>query len=158
MKDISGLRRKLWHSLDMFHVKLTLFSAVFIAVFDFLMVWLGPGYGAMSDNIGPLLVLLALTALPLVIYCIWRTVRIFRRPEYYFLCRTKLCNPKGGTFRNSIKFTVLLEDRAGNKYIADTHSIFSTHGGLFSPSLEDYVNQSAEAAYNPFTEQVVIIG
>ena len=53
---------------------------------------------------------------------------------------------------------MLLEDADGYKFVADTHSIFSTHGDLTGLGFEDYVNQEVTIAYNEETENVVVIG
>lgn len=64
----------------------------------------------------------------------------------------------GGRFRDSIKFRVLLEDADGHKFVADTHSIFSTHKDFSGLGFEDYVNQKVTIAYNEETGNVVVIG
>ena len=64
----------------------------------------------------------------------------------------------GGRFRESIKFRVVLEDAEGCKFVADTHSIFSTHKDLTGLGFEDYVNQEVTIAYNEETGNVVVIG
>jgi len=64
----------------------------------------------------------------------------------------------GGRLRDSIKFRVVLEDADGYKFVADTHSIFSTHKDFMGLGFEDYVNQEATIAYNEETGYVVVIG
>lgn len=87
-----------------------------------------------------------------------RIFNIFRHSESYHFCKTNLCNPKGGSIRDTIKFTVVLEDPDGNKFAADTHSIFHTHTSMFGLALEDYVNRTVTVGYNKETGQVVVIG
>lgn len=99
---------------------------------------------------------LALTLVPLNGYYIVRFWKIFRSPEYYKFYKAKLSQPKGGAFRDTIRFTVLLED-AEDRFVVDTHSIFRTRS-FAGPLLVDYVNQIVTIAYNDLTEEVVIIG
>ena len=102
--------------------------------------------------------ILAISVLPILIFCLWRTFRIFQAAESYIFCKTTLSNPMGGRFRDSIKFRVVLEDADGYKFVADTHSIFQTHVGFGGLGFEDYVNQNVTVAYNEETGNVVVIG
>ena len=95
---------------------------------------------------------------PIFGFCVIRTISLFRHVESYHFCKANLCNPKGGRVRDTIKFTVLIEDADGNKFAANTHSIFHTHTGWFAPGFEDYVNQTVTVGYNEETGQVVVIG
>ena len=95
---------------------------------------------------------------PLLIFCTVRTIRMFRKPEGYIFCRGKLSQPHGGPLRDTIYYTVVLEDpEDGGKFFVDTHAIFNTHGS-FLPSLDDYTNATVTIAYNRETEMVVVIG
>lgn len=158
MKDIKEIRRQLWHSLDMAYVKMWLFVAVVCAPITWLILRLSTrGYHA--EEQAPLIwISIAITIGPILIFCIIRTFNIFRRPESYHFCKTVLCNPKGGSLRDTIKFTVLLEDGDGDQFASDTHSIFHTHTSMFGLGFEDYVNRTVTAGYNEETGQVVIIG
>lgn len=89
-------------------------------------------------------------------YGIW-LVRIFRNTEEYVFCKTKLVKLHGGKVRNSMYFTVILEIPGEGKIVEKTNAIFQTHGWP-GPLVEDYVNRTAEIAYNLTTEQVVVIG
>lgn len=93
---------------------------------------------------------------PLYMYQAWVLWKIFRCAEHYKFYQTKLSQPRGGLWRDTICFTVLLED-GEDKFVVDTRSIFLTHG-IVGPLLEDYVNQTVTVAYNEETEQVVVIG
>lgn len=160
MKDTKEIRRQLWYSLDMAYVKLWLFVAAVCAPITWLILWLstqGYHYRSAEQNV-MIWVSIAVIIGPILIFCAVRTWNIFRHPESYHFCKTKLCNPKGGRIRDTIRFTVLIEDADGNKFAADTHSIFHTHRSMFGPALEDYVNQNVTAGYNEETGQVVIIG
>lgn len=155
MPDKTEIRRKLWHSLDMVYVRMWLFAvAVCAAIFWVLMLLNRPA----EEDIGLIWLSLGICIAPIVGFCIVRTVKIFRHPESYHFCKATLCNPKGGSIRDTIKFTVLLEDADSNKFAADTHSIFTTHKGSSGLGFEDYVNRTVTAGYNEETGQVVIIG
>ena len=158
MTDKEQIRQRLWDSLEMQAVIRYLVIALILAVFCILLGMRELRYLESGIRILGTAVITAISALPLLIFCIVRTVRIFWKPESYHFCKTTLCNPKGGNIRDTIKFTVLLEDADGDKFAADTHSIFHTHGGFLAPSLEDYVNKTVTAAYNEETGMVVVIG
>ena len=160
MKDVKEIRRKLWYSLDMTYVKMYLFICAVCIPILLLSFWLSTrGYHYHSgEQTAMIWVTIAIVIGPILVFCAVRTFNIFHHPESYHFCKTKLCNPKGGSIRDTIKFTVLLEDADGNKFAADTHSIFHTHRNMFGLGLEDYVNQTVEAAYNEETGQVIIIG
>ena len=101
-------------------------------------------------------IICGVTLVPYVIFCAVRTARIFHRAGDYFFCRVKLCNPHGGVLRDSIYFSVLLEDPVDKKkFFADTHAIFATRG---FPRLDEYLNSSVTVAYNRRTGMVVVIG
>ena len=159
MKDVKEIRRKLWYSLDMAYVKMYLFVCAVCIPMSLLIGWISTRDYYLEAARGPIIwTITAIVNGPFLIFCALRTFLIFRHPESYHFCKTKLCNPKGGSIRDTIKFTVLLEDADGNKFAADTHSIFHTHRNMFGLGLEDYVNQTVEAAYNEETGQVIIIG
>ena len=101
--------------------------------------------------------MLILLLVPVNGFWIFRLWKIFRAPENYRFYKTQLNQPKGGRIRDTIRFTVLLEDEEG-RFVADTHSIFGTHSSTLFPSLEDYVNQTVTIAYNDETGEVVVIG
>ena len=100
----------------------------------------------------------AISSLPILIFCAWRTITIFRHVESYHFCKATLCNPKGGRIRDTIRFLVVLRDADGFPFTAYTHSIFHTHRSSFGLALEDYVNQEVTVGYNKETGQVVVIG
>ena len=158
MKDVKEIRQALWQSLDMVFVKMLLFWAmiangIIFAVLFFTSMGMDP-----SERWSVILTMMAVCLLPFLIFCLWRTVQTFRKAESYSFCTAKLSNPMGGRFRDSIKFRVVLEDADGCKFVADTHSIFSTHKGFMGLGFEDYVNQKVTIAYNEETENVVVIG
>lgn len=158
MKNIQEIRRDLWHSLDMAAVKLLLFWAVIVDAILFVVLFFSSVDMAAAEKWPIIITMLAICALPFLIFCLWLTVQTFRKAESYIFCTATLSNPMGGRFRDSIKFRVVLEDADGYKFVADTHSIFSTHKDLTGLGFEDYVNQEVTIAYNEETGNVVVIG
>ena len=158
MRDIKEIRRELWNSLDMAAVKLLLFWAVIVDAILFVVLFFSSVDMAAAEKWPIIITMLAICALPFLIFCLWLTVQTFRKAEDYIFCIAKLSNPMGGRFRDSIKFRVLLEDAEGCKFVADTHSIFSTHKDFSGLGFEDYVNQEVTIAYNEATGNVVVIG
>lgn len=159
MKDVKEIRRQLWYSLDMAHVKMYLFVCAVCIPLSLLIGWMSTLDYYPDVARAPIIWTITMIVNgPFLVFCTIRTFNIFRHPESYHFCKTTLCNPKGGSIRDTIKFTVLLEDADGNKFAADTHSIFHTHTSMFGLGLEDYVNQTVTAAYNEETGQVIIIG
>ena len=155
MVDKNEIHQKLWHSLDIAYVRMWLFvAAICAAIFWVMTLFLSPN----EYEVGITWLTLGICIAPIVGFCIVRTVKIFRHPESYHFCKTTLCNPKGGSIRDTIRFTVLIEDADGNKFAADTHSIFTTHKSMLGAGIEDYVNRTVTAGYNEETGQVVIIG
>ena len=142
MTDKKQIRQRLRDSLEMQAVISYLVIALILVIFCIL---LGTA------------IVTAICSMPLLIFCLVRTVRIFLKPESYHFCKTKLSNPKGGNIRHTIRFAVLLEDSTGKKFVANTHSIFYTNG-FMGPLLEDYVNKTVTVAYNEETGMVVVIG
>lgn len=158
MKDIREIRSELWHSLDMAFVKLFLFWTVVVSAVVFLVLFFTSIGMDLQERWTVLLIIMGISVLPILIFCAWRTFRIFRAAESYTFCTATLSNPMGGRFRDSIKFRVLLEDADGYKFVADTHSIFQTHKGFMGLGFEDYVNQKVTIAHNEETGMVVVIG
>lgn len=157
MTDVKQIRRKLWESLDMVCVRLWLFYAAVIAAVECLMVFLAPGYTYQPEKTGVLILLLGVSVAPILAFCMWRIWQIYRCCGSYFFCRTVFSSPKGGSLRDTIRFTLVLEDPEGYKFVAQTHSIFDTHGNS-RLAFENYVNQTLEVAYNEETDTVVVIG
>lgn len=160
MADKKEIYRKLWYSLDMAYVRMWLFVTAVCTLIVWLLFQLGVSRDAYItlEQVVALWVTIGLVMGPILVFCIIRTVNIFRHAESYHFCKTVLCNPKGGSIRDTIKFTVLIEDADGCKFAADTHSIFTTHRSFSGLGFEDYVNRTVTAGYNEETGQVVIIG
>jgi len=157
MTDVKQIRSRLWNSLEMQNVIRWFFVGVFLTVFLLLMVWLKPMYLPPDSKALILAIMWIICPGPFFIFCLVRTFRIFWKPRGYHFCKTTLSKPKGGNIRHTIRFTVLLEDSDGHKFLADTHSIFFT-GGFIGPLLEDYVNQTVTVAHNEETGMLVVIG
>ena len=158
MKDVKEIRQALWQSLDMVFVKMLLLWAVIVDAILFVVLFFSSVDMAAAEKWPIIITMLVICALPFLIFCLWLTVQTFRKAEDYIFCTATLSNPMGGRFRDSIKFRVLLEDADGYKFVADTHSIFSTHKDFSGLGFEDYVNQKVTIAYNEETENVVVIG
>lgn len=108
--------------------------------------------GAIALSVGGLIIA------PYLLFCVIRTVKIFRRLEDYFICRSVLRQPHGGMLRDTMYFTTQVEDPAdGKKYFVDTHAIFYARG-ILQPLMEDYVNSTVTIACNRETGMVVVIG
>lgn len=158
MTDVKEIRRKLWGSLDMAWVKRWLFIGVVCLILSIVIGGLSmPGYMGTGYRVVITLIVTGITLLPILAFCLWRTFRIFQHPESYFFCKTVLSSPKGGSIRDTIRFTVVLEDPDGGKFVATTHSIFDTHGSSVL-AFENYVNRTVTIAYNEETDVVVVIG
>ncbi len=157
--DTKEIKEQLKNSLDMVSVRMYLFIAGMVALLEGVMVLFlisGPPFG--PSRWGAYGLMLLISVVPILIFCLWRTISIFRCPGSYHFCKAKLCNPKGGRIRDTIRFLVVLEDMDGNKFTAYTHSIFHTHRSSAGLALEDYVNQEVTVGYNEETGQVVVIG
>lgn len=153
------IRENLKNSLDMVRVHMYLFCAGIILLVEGVMVLLlatRPPFGPSRWLIFGIMAVISVV--PILVFCLWRTISIFRCSESYHFCKTKLSNPKGGRVRDTIRFLVVLEDMDGNTFPAMTHSIFHTHRSSFGLAMEDYVNKEVTVAYNEETGQVVVIG
>jgi len=157
MKDVKEIRQKLWDSFDMQAVVRWFFAGLFLAVFTCLLVWLRPTHLPKEARGTILAIMLLMTAAPFFVFCIWRTIRIFQHPESYTFCKARLSQPIRGWARGTIRFTVVVEDSRGNKFAANTHSVFSVSGSVW-PSLENYINKTVTIAYNEETGMEVVIG
>ena len=156
--DKSQIKEQLKNSLDMVNVTFWLSIAGIVVLIDGIMVLFMP-----RSPFGPskwlvFFTMAAVSTLPILIFCAWRTISIFRRAESYHFCKAQLCNPKGGRIRDTIRFLVVLRGADGFPFTAYTHSIFHTHRSSFGPALEDYANREVTLAYNEETGQVVVIG
>lgn len=100
----------------------------------------------------------AIMVVPVAVFCVIRTIRIYRHCDRYIFCRAKLAQPHGGPLRDTIYYTLVLENpEDGGIFLADTHAIFYTHG-IMSPTIEEYTNSTVTIAYNQETGMVVVIG
>ena len=99
----------------------------------------------------------AVTVTPYLIFCTLRTLMICRRAGDYIFCRVRLTNPHAGFLRDTIAFSVLVEDpRDQEKFFVDTHAIFSTRG--FGLRMEEYNDTHVIVGYNRETHMVVVMG
>ena len=152
--DRKGIKEYLRDSLEL-KVLWTNFLLVVVMVAVIACLRAGANMGRESFWLATSIVF-AVCALPYLVFCTIRTLRIFRKAEDYFFCRVKLSNPMGGFLRNTICYRVLLEDPAdGKKFFADTHALFATRGPL---GLEEYTGRTVTIGYNRQTGMVVVIG
>lgn len=93
---------------------------------------------------------------PYGIFCAFRTIRIFRKPDSYIFCQAILSQPHKHQWTRNVYFTVLLEDLDGGKFVVDTNAVFRPTA-FFPPRMEDYVNRTVTVGYNEETGVVVII-
>ena len=156
--DKSQIKEQLKNSLDMVNVSFWLIVAGLVALIEGILVLIMPHSPHDPSKWLIFGVMAAVSTVPILIFCLWRTVSIFRCPESYHFCKAKLCNPKGGRSRDTIRFLVVLEDADGYKFTAYTDSIFHTHTNSFGLGFEDYVNQEVTVGYNEETGSVVVIG
>ena len=152
--DEKQIQAQLRHSLEFRALwNYFLVTAVILTLFSLFAVLKNSGEGR-----GIAAAIYGLLIAPYLIFCIIRTVNMFRRPEDYFLCRTVLRQPHGGLIRDTIYFTAMVEDpEGGRKYGVDTHAIFFTRG-ICQPLMEDYANATVTLAVNRETGMVVVIG
>ena len=128
-------------------------TAVILSLFLLFAEWRNPGEGK-----GIAFTVYGLLIAPYLIFCIIRTVNIFRSAECYAFCQATLSQPHGGLMRDTIYFTALVIDPdTGEKFFADTHAIFFTRG-ICQPLMEDYANTTVTLAVNRETGMVVVIG
>ncbi len=156
--DKSEIRDQLKNSLDMVSVRMYLFIVGIVVLIEGIIVLLMPQFPYEPSKWILFAVMVAVSSVPFLIFCLWRTISIFRCPESYHFCKAKLSNPKGGRVRGTIRFLMVLEDADGYKFTAYTHSIFCTHKSSAGLALEDYVNQEVTVGYNEETGEVVVIG
>ena len=97
-------------------------------------------------------VIYALMCAGLIIYQIYRLLRIFSCMDSYTYTETILDHPRQG-FRGAMYFTVRVRNRFGKEIDVDTNHIFSRA----EPNFEDYLNQKVLIGYNNDTELVVVI-
>ena len=120
MEDIKQIRSRLWNSLEMQVVIKNLVVVLILTVFCILLGLQKLRYLDAATRIGGTVLITAICTLPMLIFCLVRTFRIFWKPQGYHFCKTTLSKPKGGNIRHTIRFTVLLEDSDGHKLLADS--------------------------------------
>lgn len=150
------IQLELWLSQDMGYLRrLLLIDVIGYAVMAGFMLLIDEGTD--RSNLFTMLQIIAVFAvLPMLMFCLWRTVKIFRKPESYIFRNVRFDQPKGGSFRDTICFRVSIELSSGKTIYTKTHSIFQTRGiGLL---MEDYVNAIVCVAYNEETEMLIVIG
>ena len=159
MTDKKAIREQIWNSLDMVAVRMSLFCGGMVGLIEVLFVFLLLPKSPVGPNRWLVFGLMtAISVSPFLIFSLFRSIQLMRHPEGYHFCKTTLSNPIGGRFRDTIRFTVLLEDADGSPFVANTHSIFLTHRSFLGLALEDYIHKTVTVGYNEETDQVVVIG
>lgn len=158
MKTAEEIRRELRDSLDMAVIGRDLLLTIIIVAICLCCFALGAGGFRDESFRFAAAFISAITIIPVLIYSLWISLKIFRRPERYLFSRCKLSQPhqcKWG--RGAMYFTVVFEDpEDGGKYILNTRPIFASYG-IIGPLLEEYINKTVTIAYNEETETVVVI-
>ena len=151
--DKKEIQTQLRHSLEFKQLwNYFIVTAVILSLFSLFAVLKnsGAGWGIAAS-------IYAFMLAPYLIFCIIRTVNIFRRAGDYAFCKATLSQPHGGFLRDTIYFTALaIDPDTDEKFFADTHAIFFTRG-IFQPLMEDYANTTVTLACNRVTGMVVVI-
>ena len=154
--DRKQIQRELWQSQDMAYLRrLLLVDVIGYAVIAGFML-LADDSVSRSTMVATVLATGAFAVLPVLVFCLWRTVKIFRKPENYIFQDVRFDRPMGGRLRDTVRFKVTVKRSDGKEIFATTHSIFQTHG--FGFLMEDYVNSIVCVAYNEETKTLVVIG
>lgn len=150
------IRRELWHSREMEYIRrmflINLLSGAAMAGW----MWL------IGEDLPPqerkliLVIVLAIAMIPVMLFCVYRTVGIFRKAESCIFRKVLLDRPVGGMLRDTIYFKVRIKRSDGKEIGAKTHAIFQTRG--YGLQMEDYVNKTVTVAYNEETEILTVIG
>ena len=154
--DKKAIQRELWHSQDMAYLRRTLLIDVigYAAVAGFMLLINDNGF---REGTGyAVLIVAAFAVVPVLLFCLLRTAKIFRKPESYIFQDVRFDRPMGGRLRDTVRFKVTVKRSDGKEVFATTHSIFQTHGIGFL--MEDYVNSIVCVAYNEETKTLVVIG
>ena len=156
--DNTKIRQELWESLDMAVLRWNLIITTGIDVFILAMIAISAG-GIRTEEFQNVATLLcAITIIPMLIYSIRITVKIFRSPERYVFGRCILTQPHHCKLsRGTMYFTIVFENPDGRKEELTTRPIFASYG-IAGPLLEDYINKTVDVAYNKETGSVVVIG
>ena len=152
--DRKEIQARLRHSLEFKRLwNYFIVTTVILSLFALFTVLKNPeaGWGIAAIIYGLMLA-------PYLIFCMIRTINIFRRAERYAFCKATLATPHGGLMRDTIYFTALVIDPdTDEKFFADTHAIFFSRG-IFQPLMDDYANATVTLAVNRETGMVVVIG
>ena len=150
MNNQAATRHRLWHSLEMRCIRRDLIMLLAAMALFMLMTW----------NDGFRGVAMAMDCIffgPIVLFYIWRSMQIFRKPEGYTFYKTTLSQFHQKFPLKSMYFTVVLEEPDGSKRVENTHAIFACHG-IVEPLLESYVNSTVTIGLNQETGMVLVIG
>lgn len=152
--NLSEIRARLWASAEMAHVRVQfLFWA---AGFGLCLLLCGAGEN-WRLTFPTLAVCLSVTFLPVLIFWLVRTWRIFRKAEHYVFCPAELSQPHHAPYgRGLFSFMGVIETERDGRFAVETHAIFQASGiGLV---MEDYLGKTVTLAWNRETDMVVVIG
>ena len=103
-------------------------------------------------------IMLAILALPYLIWFAVRYLRIMAKAESYCFYRAKLDMPKPSPFiRQRFYFTVAPDEEDGTHTVVNTHAVCHAYG-IFFPKMDACLNQNVGIAYNPETKMVIVAG
>ena len=141
---------RLWQSLE---ARFLLRNFVIIAVIGLLFCLL---YFVRFPDEPYMANIMLLITLPFLLFYLVRTVGLFRKAEAYIFQRCTLTQPHSTPFLKSMAFFVEFPTSKGT-FSLETRAIFAPYG-MMEPLMETYNNKTVMIAYNPETEQVVVIG
>ena len=154
--DKKEIRRELWHSREMEYIRRMFLTNLLFGAAMTIWIWLISEDLPAQERRMLLMIIPAIAVLPVLIFCAYRTVGIFRKAESCIFRKVLLDRPVGGVLRDTIYFKVRIKRSDGKEIGAMTHAIFQTRGyGLL---MEDYVNKTIMVAYNEETEILTVIG
>lgn len=144
------------NSVEIRHARKYALIYAVMTLFCGLMVWIPV---SLKEDPGPysaLVVLMVLATCPFSLFYLLRILDIYRQIDKFIFREGLFNQPRGGMLRDTIYFTVEIQDQNGKSITVDTNGIFSSRGTM-EPTMEGYVNQTVLLAYNPETERVVVI-
>lgn len=150
------IRRELWHSIEMEYVRRLFLIDLLLGAATTFWMWLISEDLPAQERRLMIVFVLVIAVLPVMTFCAFRTVGIFRKAESCVFQKVLLDRPFGGALRDTVYFKVRIKRSDGKEIGAKTHAIFQTRGYGFL--MEDYVNKTVAVAYNEETETLVVIG
>ena len=152
-EDLKKTRRRLWRTADMTYVRGWLVGLLAVeALAPLLFLMKGGFYDGFWKMTG---IICGITAVPILLFCLWRVWKIYRQPQGYLFCRATLLSPHYSYLWKAMRFAVVVETLDGSKFPVDTAPIFHTHG-FIPPVMEDYSGRTVTIGYNETTGNIVV--